>query len=331
MRFDMAEKQIERTLGKLSDMEELLRGKINANMLDKYGTPLLSSILESALAKCRECDAGHCGTCDRLLTRPVIDLFVKHGFDIGRSGIRCITPIVYAYAGKAPKFFTIRHLLMCGAGGTQQEYEDALESIGGEESENRVEHFYWSSNAFYAMYEMVDRYRRGMPYMDIFPFEQALGLQVDRVVLLGAHAKLHPTGRGVEYCGDIGFVSGDQCLVVVEATDALMMNGRAKEAGAQELTRIDKFVRGARITDYWFSHRTVKRKKQFYGEERMMWYGQRIMKICFDNGWVVRITNNFGEVEDDQVRPRFCLEHLGKRYRNMQRMMQYETDEEDEE
>lgn len=299
----------------MKGLRQLLRS-CDVNAANKWGETLFSCVLWYASGNCAMCQDWQCRRCKNIPLIWVMDAFLQSGFNIRSFGIDSIPSFIFS-AGGIDKFYAIRYLLMNGAGGTEEAFDEALESIGGEESENRVEHWYERSDLFYAMYEIVEKYRQNLPFEGIFPAHEALGLTVDDVVLLTSEEKLHPTGRGVEFFGEIGMICKDQCLVVKKQLDMVMMNDRVHASYACALPRIARFVSGARITCFLYEHRNVKRKKIFNGEERMHHYGQRITRICFDNGWVLRITNDLGEHEDDEdTRPRFNLEHMGRRNRS---------------
>ena len=227
----------------------------------------------------------------------VVKVAIENGWNTAKQGLRVIRALVFS-TGTKECFYAAKLILENGVNGTEGDFNDALETIGTEESYQRCcDHNTEKENLYYAMYELVDAVKQGKSIEGVEHFNSALGMTVDKIVYFDKENTLRETDKGTEYTGDIGFVNGDKVFLVTTYVNVLFNNDVIKESEYSQ--KDDLFgisIVGSKIQSIEFSYKTINKKKTEYN--------QPIVILNFDNGHSIKFTHNFGEIPEGHI-PRF--------------------------
>lgn len=237
-------------------------------------------------------------------TLRLVNLFLESGFDAKALGLQAIHALVFSTYDRFI-FHTAKQLICAGAAGAEADWKDLLDSIGGEESDQRCcDGNHACENMYYALYELVDRASKGN-YEDILVWHDCVGMTVDAVY---ADADTAPAirpmwGRKYEMTGRIIFQCGGRS-VVLEGNPNVYGCDRIPEDKLHHPVRLTKqlpFCIGATITDISFYHTTTENKK------KRISFPQPHIVLTFDSGRQLHFTTNFGKVPKKNTKNYFEL------------------------
>lgn len=284
--------------------KNLLNQGLDINATDNYGDSILEEILLNASGYPEECDScvtDACQTCEYNKTAriiPIIDFFIENGWDTVAHGLGCVACLVHTTHDKQ-MFYAAKRILECPLSENEDEYDEALEAIGTEESFQRCcEECHEQENLYYAMYELVDAKRHGRSFEGIHPYYNAMGKKIDKIIYFADKLDFNHTPRGTEFNGDFGFVCGNEVLIVNSDVNILFLNHRISEQPQIDVSEyFGPAVVGATIVDIAFSHKSKNRDKTCFG--------QPIITLKLDSGKAISFTHNFGELPDNTAQARF--------------------------
>nr|MBR4280895.1 hypothetical protein [Clostridia bacterium] len=284
----------------------LLAAGVDINGKDDQGELLVSRMVlgfPQESPRCINCKAETCVDCpqdDVTYLPKVIEFLVSNGWNSKETGCEVLSSLVFSTYSK--EMFEAAKII-CQAGfNTDQAYvEDALESIGTEESYQRCEGNHDMENLFYTFYEVVERASKNQPFEHIDTYHSAIGLKIDKIVVFG-----EDTGIGIDELGrttfshDIGLVCGDKTVIIKKDINILLMNGLQNMLPcipANDLFGTDICERT--ITKITFKHNQVVKAK--------VYYGQPVINLLLDDGSVISFTHNYGEMPKGDLIPRFSV------------------------
>lgn len=290
----------------------LLDRGVDINSVDNYGESIINDLLlnlSSYPPECDYCEDDNCLTCEhkrRLHMNPIIDFFIENGWDTVEHGISCIASLVHT-THDARMFYAAKRILECPLSSDPERYEEALESIGIEESYQRCcEECHEQENLYYAMYEAVEAKMNGEPFEGIHPFYRAIGKRIDKVIYFADKLDFVETARGTEFGCDFGLLCGEELVVIRSCVNVLLMNDRIQEKPQIDASSsLGDGVVGATILDISFEHNKITKGKTDYG--------QPVIILTLDSGMEIRFTHDFGEEEDCEPQARFLSTETNKR------------------
>ena len=283
----------------LDEIKELILSGADTNQLNKYNDNIFSNIFLNVLYEVRN-DAIRLPITVKKI-KEIISLMVDNGFDIKQFGISTMSQFIFSTYDHFT-FDMYKFMLQYDLADGSSAYEDALESLGTEESYQRCcENDHDLENLFYAIYEMVEAKMEDRDYESIEPYYGAVGLTIDKIVYFSDSNTLTEKKKFTEYNSDIGFVCGNKLLVVREGINILFMNNRLSEQPQIDISSIfGKDAINSKIKSISFDHKDfIKRTTN---------YGQPIIIIELNNGNKLKFTHNFGESPDEVVQSRFWVE-----------------------
>lgn len=293
--------------------KELLGEGVDINAVDSYGESILGDLLltlSSFPPECDSCELDSCKTCEikrssKLIS--IIEFFINNGWDTVAYGLHLIASLVHT-THDAKMFYAAKRILECPLSEDREAFEHALESIGSEESYQRCcEECHDQENLYYAMYEIGDAKMNGKPFAGIHPYYRALGKKIDRIVYFAEKNDFAETSRGIEFNHDLGFVCGDELVVVTSGMNILLMNDRLSEKPQTDVTTFfEDGIVGATITDVSFEHKTINRANSRYGQPTII--------VKLDNGKEIGFTHNFGELPDKKTQARFSTSEASMKF-----------------
>ena len=263
--------------------KELLGEGVDINAVDSYGKSVLDDLLltlSSFPPECDSCELDSCNSCEIKRSSnlvPVVEFFINNGWDTVAYGLHLVASLVHT-THDAKMFYAAKRILECPLSEDREAFEHALESIGSEESYQRCcEECHEQENLYYATYEIVDAKMNGKPFAGIHPYYRALGKKIDRIVYFAEKNDFAETSRGIEFNHDLGFVCGDELVVVTSGMNILLMNDRLSEKPQTDVTTFfEDGIVGATITDVSFEHKTINRANSRYGQPTII--------VKLDNG-----------------------------------------------
>ncbi len=283
--------------------KRLLRQGVDINAVDSYGNSVLNNCLEAASfsAECDFCETESCKSCEnkrKSQLAPIVDFFIENGWDTVTHGLNCISSLVHT-THDVQMFYATKRILQSPLSEKREDYESALETIGAEESYQRCcEECHEQENLYYAMYEIVDAKMNNKPFDGIFPYHNALGKRIDRIVYFAGENDFKQTPRGIEFNNDLGFVCGGDMLVVRSSINILLMNNRIIEEPQIDVSgSFEEGIVGATVVDVSFEHQKITVGKADYGQPTIV--------IKLDSGKEIRFTHNFGELPNGKIQSRF--------------------------
>ncbi len=291
--------------------QKLLERGLDINAADNYGESIINNCLlmhSSFPLECDTCEEGECRTCEgkkKSKIIPIIEFFIKNGWDSQRYGLDCVASLVHT-THDVQMFEAAKRILECPMSNNEHDYEEALESIGTEESFQRCcEECHEQENLYYAMYELVEAKMEGRPFKGIYPYYGVLGKKIDKIVYFSDKFDFNETNRGTEFNNDFGFLCGEELFVVRSCVNILMMNNRIYEKPQIDASSVfGDGVIGASVVDVSFEHVKKNREKSCYG--------QPIIILKLDSGKEIRFTHNFGELPDNEIQARFLTAETTK-------------------
>lgn len=294
----------------LDKAKTLLDEGFDINISDSFGYSVLDKILldnSGHLPQCDDCEEDNCLTCEHKLTAkliPIIDFFIENGWNTAAYGLKSVATLVHTTHDKQ-MFYAAKRILECPLSENAEEYGEALDAIGSEESFQRCcEECHEQENLYYAMYELVDAKRLGKPFDGIHTYHNALGKRIDKVIYFADKNDFNYTPRGTEFNGDFGFVFKNEVLIVTSDINILFMNDRISEEPQIDVSEcFGASVIGATVVDITFSHKAKNRAEKCFG--------QPTVTLKLDNGKSVSFTHNFGELSDCRAQARFLTAESG--------------------
>lgn len=293
----------------------LIEEGLNINAYDDEDEEDFESLLGSVVTsipsnawKCDicelECERKQCKLFDFEHLTEIIQFFINNGWNSRKYGLNVLHKLLYSTYSK--EIFDAA-CLICEKGiqGTQEEFDDVLETVGMKESYTFCcENDYPLENVFDAYYEAVLREKEGKAFSDIDTYHAAIGMKVDCIVLFGTEEDLFLDEQARHCFGkDIGFVCGGKTLILREGINILCMNRRREEERFIECDGMfDVPVVGKTIRGIDFSHNEVRIDRTRYS--------QPTIHMHFDDGTVIRFTHNFGELPDKKSVSRFEVDVL---------------------
>ena len=286
-----------------SVIKSLVSQGADINAVNEYDQTVLEEIvlgyLFSAKA-CDHCESGLCYECEYGKTEhllDIIDFFVENGWDSVRFGLRCIGALSHSTHDKT-MFYAAKKILECPLSEDVKAFEDALESIGTEESFQRCcEHNPKEENLYYTTYEMVEAKMNGLSTDGFDLFYSAIGLKVEKIVSFSEDPKFIDNGKGTVFFDDIGFICNDKVLVLRPSINIQMMNHRINDNQTDIVSAFGEGFVGYEITDISFDNvAIIKENKE---------YNQQVIYITYSTGKKIKFTHNFAEAEGEEVQARF--------------------------
>ncbi|MBR2964959.1 MAG: hypothetical protein IKC34_00235 [Clostridia bacterium] len=281
--------------------KEILDEGLDINANEFYEGDLLTEALryvsdvcaDENSARCQSCYDEYCIYCDR--TRkpdfiPIIDFFAENGWNSIKYGLSTISALVHT-THDVNMFYAAKRLLELRLSDEEKQYDNALSSIGSEESFQRCcEENHEEENIYSAMYAMVEAKQKCRDFSGIHTYHRAVGRKIDNILYFSPDKDFKKTRSGVEFGGDFGLLLDDELLVVASDISVLFDNSLIGEKpciSCPDIFGID--VIGSTITDISFGHKTVIKSNTQYG--------QAIIILKLDCGREIRFTHNFGEQE----------------------------------
>lgn len=268
---------------------------------------------------CESCSDDACDGCsiagqyDGRYLPQIVNLFLKHGFDVsrngGRVGAKCLSNLMISsgdvYAIEAEKL-----LLDAGADPTIRfDGETVIEQYGGEESFRACEKEHRISNLYHAMRRIAEAASHKKDYNGIEFFEVCIGKRIDKIEMactgVTPSRAIYNVGFPIPkykncFASPIVFRCEGKQLCVTRYVDILVDPNVRNEA--QSVCNIEKFFPdcvGHRIVAIEFEHKEVREEKTCYG--------QPIIFIRLDNGRTIRFSINFGEVPREETTAFFAV------------------------
>ncbi len=282
----------------------LLSQGANINATDDYGDSIIVQCLFSCADRpqeCDDCEDDSCFGCEKRKNHDLlkmVDFFIENGWDTVAYGLKTIGSLVHTTHDKQ-MFYAAKRILEQPLSEDTEAYEYALESIGTEESFQRCcEDCHEQENLYYAMYELVEARMKGKDFKGIFPYYEALGKQVNKIVYFADHIDFVETSRGTEYALDFGFICGNEVVLIGPHVNILLMNDLINEQLQIDVSAYfgDGIV-GSCIADVLFEHKSVSSNQSNYGQPTVI--------VRFESGKEIRFTHNFGELPDNKAQARF--------------------------
>ena len=186
----------------------------------------------------------------------------------------------------------------------EQIYETFLESLGTEESYQRTAlHDHARENVIYTIYEMVEAKQKHLPYQSVHLYTDAIGKTVDKILYFSNEDNTSKKDSFTEFYADIGFVCGNELLLICEGINILFADFRLREQPQIELPNMfEDEVIGTTIMDISFDHNEIVRGKTYYG--------QPIIRITLNTGKILCFSHNFGELSENKYVSHFWTMHL---------------------
>lgn len=286
--------------------KELLSSGVDINGKDDYGESFVEQIVlgypqESVL--CINCEAETCEGClqnDTTYLPKVFEFLISNGWNSKENGCAALSSLVFSTYSKE-MFDAAKLICQAGIDWEHSPVEQALSTIGTEESYQRCEGNHDMENLFYTFYELVERASKNQPFEHIDTYHSAIGLKIDKIVVFG-----EDTGIGTDELGrttfshDIGLVCGDKTVIIKKDINILLMNGLQNMLPCipgNDLFGTDICERT--ITKITFKHNQVVKAK--------VYYGQPVINLHLDDGSVISFTHNYGELPKGDWIPRFSV------------------------
>ena len=228
-------------------------------------------------------------------------LMVEHGWDVKRFGMSVMNRFLFSTYDRNT-FDLYRFMLQYDLAENPEDYDEALEGIGMEESYLRCcEEEHGTENLFYALYELVEAKKDGRNFESIAPYYDAVGMKIDRILYFSESDTTVQKETFIEYNADIGFVCGDKVLILRKGVHILFMNDRLSETPQIDLSAtFCADVIGQTIRSVSFDHKTVVKGTTHYGQPTII--------IELSNGKKLKFSHNFGELPDRESQSRFWIE-----------------------
>lgn len=285
---------------KISDVDEILaliQAGADFEQYDEYGDYILGSAFIDPLYEAQDKHIHEAELTEKI--KSIIGEMVIRGWNVEKYGAAFMQQ--FEFASSSPYTYDLyRFLMQFDFEKTDHLYSDLLESIGIEESHERaVLHDHARENVLYTIYEMIDAKKKHLPHQHIHLYTDAIGKRIDNILYFSDKMIYTSNDRYTEFCGDIGFVCGNELLVICESINVLFMDHRINEVPHIKLSNeLEETVLGEFIADISFDHNEVRRGKTCYG--------QPIINIAMSNGKVIHFSHNFGD-HSDGVRSRYWI------------------------
>ena len=233
--------------------------------------------------------------------KETIQLMVAHGWDVKRFGMSVMNGFLFSTYDRNT-FDLYRFMLQYDLAESPEDYDEALEGIGTEESYLRCcEKDHETENLFYALYELVEAKKDGRNFESIEPYYDAVGMKIDRILYFDESDTTVQKKAFTEYNADIGFVCGDKVLILRKGVHILFMNDRITETPQVDLSEtFCADVIGQTIQSVSFDHKTVVKGTTHYG--------QPTITVELSNGQKLKFSHYFGELPDRESQSRFWIE-----------------------
>ncbi|MCQ2513224.1 MAG: hypothetical protein MJ092_07570 [Lachnospiraceae bacterium] len=224
---------------------------------------------------------------------PIItQLFINSGFDVKKYGLSCVNALVYSSYDKFI-FLAAKLLLEAGADGDEKRWDSLLEAIGTEESYQRCcENNHECENIYYALYEIVDRAHKKLPYNDLELWDSFIGCGITSILSFSTTAEsIMPIGRNKFSFPDKLYICSEDRVLVIEGNPNIYSRTNPfPEMEIDKCIPVDDLnsILGATVTSISFEHSEVS--------SGTTTYRQPIIFINLDNKMRVRFSTNFGEV-----------------------------------
>ena len=282
----------------------LLAEGANINATDDYGDSIINDCLFSCADRppeCDYCDEDSCVDCERRKNHDLlrmVEFFIENGWDTASYGLQAIGTLVHTTHDKQ-MFYAAKRILEQPISENDDAYEATLECIGTEESFQRCcEECHEQENLYYVMYELVEARMKDKDFKGFYPYHEALGKKVDKILYFADNIDFVETPRGTEYELDFGFVCGEDVVVIGPNVNIFLRNDLIDEQPQIDVsTCFGEEVVGARIVDISFEHKAVHTDQGHCGQPTII--------VKFDSGKDIRFTHNFGELPDKATKARF--------------------------
>lgn len=305
----------------------LLAAGVDINRKDDHGEPFVAEIVfgypQTASSCCVECDkcekcekyddCEECGGCeaetcegclqnDTTYLPKVVEFLISNGWNVKENGREVLRSLVFSTYSKE-MFDAAKIICQAGIDWEHSPVEQALSTIGTEESYQRCEGDHDLENLFYTFYELVERASKNLPFEHIDTYHSAIGLKIDKIVVFGEDSGIGVDDLGrTTFAHDIGLVCGDKTVIIKKDVNVLLMNGLQNMLPCVEMNDIFGFAAcGRTISQITFAHNRVIKGP--------VHYGQPTINLHMDDGAVISFTHNYGEMPKGEYIPRFRVTH----------------------
>ena len=268
-------------------IEAVLAAGANVNAVNQNGRNLLSRLYHAKQ------DHGN-------YFPAITERFIQAGFDLKRFGRSCIRGLVFSSYDRYI-VDTAKVLFRAGVKLTDKELDEILGDIGTEESYQRCcDCDHATENIYYALYEIVSRAGKGMPFEDVVPWQDCIGKTVQAVFAdANTDQVISSLSEGRYAITDQLFFDHGDTVTLIEANPNIYgcAMPEVDRYNLKNLGELFSDVIGAKIKGIYFKHHEIKKDNGGYR--------QPVITISFDNGCRVRFSTNFGEVPEEETRKYF--------------------------
>lgn len=277
---------------------ELIRAGADFEQYDEYDDYIIGNAFIDSLYSAQDGLTVEVDIIEKI--KSIIREMVSRGWNLEKY----VAEFMQQFEFTTSDFYTYdlyRFLMQFDFGISDQPYQELLGSIGIEESYLRtVLHDHGRENVFYAIYEMIESKRNRLPYNGIHLYSDAIGKRIDDILYFGDETNIVGNGIDTEFFADIGFLIGNELLIVCDGINILFMDYRINEQ--PQISQANLFgenVIGEFITDISFDHNDFVNGN--------VTYGQSIIMITLSSGKVICFSHNFGEHPEEKHRSRFWI------------------------
>lgn len=288
--------------------KELLPSGVDINGKGDYGESLVEQIVlgyPQESVRCIHCEAETCKGCpqnDPTYLPKVFEFLISNGWNVKENGCEVLRSLVFSTYSKE-MFDTAKLICRAGIDWEHSPVEQALSTIGTEESYQRCKGDHSLENLFYTYYELVEHARQHQPFAHIDTYHSAIGLTIDKIVVFGDNNGIGTDDLGrTTYAHDIGFVCGEKTVIIKKDINVLLMNDLQNMLPC--IAANDFF--GFPVCGRTISQITFANNKVIKGTVR---YGQPTINLHLDDDTVISFTHNYGEMPKGEYIPRFTVTH----------------------
>ena len=283
----------------INKIQELILAGADTSLMDSSGRNIFDRVFLRFLNTRQQTPKRNYYKAKKI--KETIQLMVEHGWDVKRFGMSVMNRFLFSTYDRNT-FDLYRFMLRYDLAESPEDYDEALEGIGTEESYLRCcEKDHGTENLFYALYELVEAKKDGRNFESIEPYYDAVGMKIDRILYFDESDTTVQKETFTEYNADIGFVCGDKVLILRKGVHILFMNDRITETPQVDLSQtFCADVIGQTIRSVSFDHKTVVKGTTHYGQPTII--------IELSNGKKLKFSHNFGELPDRESQSRFWIE-----------------------
>lgn len=281
----------------LDKIKELIMAGADPNQRNFYGDGIFESVFLDLLYDCED-EQKKAIIVEK--TKEIIQLMIDNGWDTKTFGLEVMNQFVFSTYDRFT-FELYRFMLQYDLTKNPKDYEEALESVGTEESYQSCEGDHELENLFYAIYEMVEAKMEGRDYKDIESYYDATGMTIDKILYFDETNTMVKKDDFTEYNADIGFVCGNKVLVLRDCVNILFMNGRLAEQPQIDVSAMfSEGIIGEEIEAIDFAHKEVHRENTTCVQPTI------ILRLA--NGRQLKFSHNFGELPNKKSQSRFWID-----------------------